>query len=125
MNATVRLTVADRPARRDALHGAWWPYSRDLDRELAPMLNQLAARFGKVIGVLLNRAEWPETPISWQPNLNAKVRISWYAVQEPGTAVVLFGGRTQLVLRVVPPETAEAEAVSSMANAAAEGRSAR
>jgi hypothetical protein len=52
------LVIAQRPTRRDHLHGAWWPHSSDIDQELAPMLALVAARFGAVFGVMLNRDEW-------------------------------------------------------------------
>jgi hypothetical protein len=118
-----RVVLAERLARRDHLHGTWWPYSADIEEELTPMLNVVGARFGFVRGVRLNREEWPGTPISWQPAAGKRTRISWYGTQEPRTAVLLCGDHNKLVLLVLPPDTPEAVALSATFLACTPGNS--
>lgn len=118
-----RLVLAERLARRDHLHGAWWPYSTDIQLELPPVLGRVAARFGPIRGVLLNREEWPQAPIAWQPDSSPKVRISWYGVQEAHTVVLLCAGLSRLMLLVLPPETPEYIAVSATLLACQPGNS--
>src|SRR6478672_851320 len=77
--------------RRDHLHGAWWPYSTDIERELAPVLAAVAARFRVVLGVMLNRDEWPGAPLGCQSAGAGRVKISWYGLPEPHLMVLHCG----------------------------------
>ena len=108
-----RLYLAERLARRDHLHGAWWPRSTDLEQEITPMLAAAATRFRAVVGVLLNQNEWPGTTPSWQPHASSKPKISWYGTQEPHTVVLRCGDMSRVVLLLLPPDTPESVALSA------------
>src|SRR5579875_1813191 len=84
-----RLVIAQRPTRRDHLHGAWWPHSSDIDQELAPMLALVGARFGAVFGVMLNRDEWSDAAIAGHRTRMGKTKISWYGLAESHEMVLL------------------------------------
>ena len=116
-----RLVVAQRPTRRDHLHGAWWPYSTDIERELAPVLTAVAARFRVVLGVMLNRDEWPGAPLGCQSAGNGRVKISWYGLLEPHLMVLHCGDARRIALLVLPPETPEPIALSATLMASAPG----
>jgi Family of unknown function (DUF5994) len=116
-----RLAIARRPTRRDHLHGAWWPHSSDLDQELAPMLTLVAARFGAVLGVMLNREEWPDVALAGQLARTGKTKISWYGLAESHQMVLLCGQSRRLALLVLPPETPEPVALTATLMACAPG----
>jgi hypothetical protein len=115
-----RLAMTPRSSHGDLLHGAWWPYSLDLDNELQPVLALVADRYGSVRGIMLNRAEWTETPLNWTPKGGHRTKISWYGVQDPATAVVLGSGR-RLVLLVIPPDMDQHVAMRAMTTASTPG----
>ena len=82
-----RLLLAERPALRDHLHGAWWPRSGDIAKELAPLLRAVTSR-ARVVGVALNRDEWPDAPLALDQTITGRVKISWYGLPEPHLMVL-------------------------------------
>jgi Family of unknown function (DUF5994) len=116
-----RLVIAERLTRRDHLHGAWWPYTTDIERELAPMLSVAVTRFRAVIGVALNRDEWPGAPLLLQPLATGRPKISWYGLTEPHLAMLHCGGHNRIALLVLPPDAPEQVALTAMLMASAPG----
>lgn len=116
-----RLVIARRPTRRDHLQGAWWPYTTDIERELAPMLAVVAPRFRAVVGVMLNRDEWPTTPLGWQPGRPGKVKISWYGLPEQHLVVLHCSEQRRIALLLLSPDTPEEIAVTATLMASAPG----
>jgi hypothetical protein len=117
-----RLVIAERLARRDHLHGAWWPYTTDIECELAPMLSLASTRLQAVLGVALNREEWPDAPLVLQPLPTTRgPKISWYGLTEPHLAMLYCSGHNQIALLVLPPDTPEEVALTAMLMAAAPG----
>ncbi|MDT4894156.1 MAG: hypothetical protein QOE97_3191 [Pseudonocardiales bacterium] len=112
--------MAPRSSHGDRLHGAWWPYTLDLDKELQPVLLVIGERYGSIRGIMLNRAEWVETPLNWTPQGGHRTKVSWYGVQDPATAVVLGAGK-RLVLLVIPPDVDEKVATRAMGMATTPG----
>jgi hypothetical protein len=110
----LRLALASQFARANRLDGAWWPYSVDLTMELAPLLDAVAGRVGRIRGVLLNRSEWAPTPLDWIPSGNRRTRISWYGSQDPDVAILIGDKDKRVKLLVIPPSTATAEALAAM-----------
>lgn len=118
-----RLVLAGRHARRDHLHGAWWPRSTDIEDELAPMLVDALATLHAVLGVTLNRDEWPGAPLIFQPLATRSPKISWYGLTEPHLALLHCGRLNRIAVLVVPPDTPEDAALTAMLMAAAPGNS--
>jgi hypothetical protein len=116
-----RLVIARRPSRRDHLHGAWWPYTTNIELELAPMLTEVAARFPTVLGVMLNRDEWPSVPPVTPPIRAGNAKISWYGLPEPHLMVLRCGQYRRIAILVLPPDTPEAIAVMATLLASAPG----
>ena len=120
-SGTVRLVLAERPARRDHLHGAWWPHSTDIARELAPMLLRVLTRPQPVLGVTLNRDEWPGAPLLLTPLPSRNPKISWYGLPEPHLAMLHFADHKRIALLLLPPDTPDDVARPAMLMAAAPG----
>jgi hypothetical protein len=116
----LRLALTERFARANRLDGAWWPYSVDLTAELAPLLEAVSKRVGRVRGVLLNRVEWDPTPLDWTPPGSRQTRISWYGHQDPGVAILIGDNAKRVDLLVIAPDTDPAEAIAAM-NLASKG----
>ncbi|HZC74323.1 MAG TPA: DUF5994 family protein [Jatrophihabitans sp.] len=114
-----RLVIAGRPARRDHLHGAWWPYSRDIECELAPMLTMVGTRFRTVFGVALSRVDWPSGPLA--RHLAGPATITWDDWLEPHLAVLYCGRRIRIALLVLPPDMPEEIALTATLMAVAPG----
>ena len=116
-----RLVIAQRPTRRDHLHGAWWPYSTDIEREIIPLLTAVGARFRAVWGVMLNRDEWPTMTPAVQPARAGKIRISWYGLPESHLVVLQCSEHRRIALLLLPPETPEQIALTAILMASAPG----
>jgi hypothetical protein len=116
-----RLVIAERLTRRDHLHGAWWPYTTDIERELAPMLKLAITRSRAVLGVTLNRDEWPGAPLLLQPLATSSPKISWYGLTEPHLAMLHCGGHNRIALLVLPPDAPEEIALTAMLMASTPG----
>jgi hypothetical protein len=116
-----RLVIARRPSRRDHLHGAWWPHSSDIGLELAPMIALVGARFGPVLGVMLNDDEWPEPSPASRHARSGKTKISWYGLKGSHEVVLLCDRSRRLALLVLPPDTPEPVALTASLMACAPG----
>jgi hypothetical protein len=123
MGADVRLVITERPVRRDHLHGAWWPHTTDIERELAPMLSLAVTRLRAVLGVSLNRDEWPGAALELRSPSMTRIRVSWYGLTESHLAVLHCGGQNRIALLVLPPDTPKEVALTAMLMASSPGNS--
>ncbi|WP_084959164.1 DUF5994 family protein [Thermoactinospora rubra] len=116
-----RLLLEPTLTREGMFDGAWWPRSRDPQRELPALLAALDPRFGPVLRVRLDPDAWDVVP----HHLVMKgrfLRIS-YLPGTAGTIRVIRGDQDGLLLLVIPPDTAESVAEAAMAAAACPGSS--
>ena len=116
-----RLVITQHPTRRDHLHGAWWPYSTDIDLELAPMLAAASGRFRAVLGVTLNREEWPDARASGQLAGVGRTKLSWYGLAEPHLVVLHCSDQRRIALLLLPPDTPEQVALTATLMASTPG----
>lgn len=122
MSATEpRLVIAEHPALRDHLHGAWWPRSNDITSELAPLLRVVAGRVRVVLGVALNRNEWPDAPLALQSTTTGRVKVTWYGLNEPHLMILRLDHARKYSLLIVPPDTPEDVALTAMLMASRPG----
>ncbi len=105
------------------VNGAWWPRSRDLARELPPLIAVLDEAWGPVNRATVNVRMWPEIPKKVRTGTHT-VRVGWFdAEQDPHDICLLSyrrGGRWDLL--VIPPELDPDAAARLMAIAAEEGK---
>jgi hypothetical protein len=116
-----RLVIAEHPALRDHLHGAWWPRTTDITNELAPLLRVVAARVRSVLSVALNRDEWPDAPLALQATVTGRVKVTWYGLTEPHLMILRLDHQRRFAVLVVPPDTAEDVALTAMLMASQSG----
>jgi Family of unknown function (DUF5994) len=102
------------PVRID---GAWWPRSRDLAKELPPLLAVLDSRWGRISYLTVEDSAWLDGPAAMVLGGHT-LRINRSVSANHRNAVCLLCpgvGRCDLV--VLPPETATHQARGLMAAA--------
>jgi hypothetical protein len=110
----LRLQLSARGIRAGLLDGAWWPYSRDLARELPPLLAVLDPLLGRITHVTVHREAWPSIP-GRVPGVGHIARLGWYDVeQDPDTICLLSYTVGRWDLLVVPPDATAADAARAM-----------
>ena len=98
----LRLTLSVSPGK-SGLDGGWWPQSRDLDYELADLVDNFAADIGRVQRVLYSRPDWDTQP---QTVLVGRGRLKTGSFPGDDTHMMMLrmSTRTDLKLLVVPPD---------------------
>lgn len=109
----LRLRLSRTPGRA-ALDGGWWPRSRDIDVEVAELVDQFPVAIGRVVRVLYSRPDWDTQP--------RKVRVARGVVKtgsfprdDTHMIVLSMSTRTQVRLLVVPPEQPMGEQALALA----------
>lgn len=118
--ARIRLKTAS--GHRGMVNGAWWPRSRDLARELPPLIAALDPVWGPIYHVTVQRDLWPEIPKHVTTGDHV-VRVGWYEAEQDPNDICLISlrGGERWDLLVVPPELDAEAAERLMANATTAG----
>ncbi|MER7623002.1 DUF5994 family protein [Streptomyces sp. NPDC126503] len=112
-SALLRLVTTH--TRQSLLDGAWWPRTREVERELPPLVTALAAHLGPITRVGLDTSAWNGIP----PRLvidGRVVHLDSFAVGDD-TVLITRGDSDHFALMVVPPGTAPEAARAAMARA--------
>jgi hypothetical protein len=110
--SVARLCLGLAPARRTLLDGGWWPRSADPVAELPGLIRAMDDRRGRVTLLMLGPAGWDSQP-RWLGDARRAVPLDWYRGQPAGLLTAFFGD-DRMDLLVVPPGTAEADAIGAM-----------
>ncbi|WP_182857614.1 DUF5994 family protein [Streptomyces durbertensis] len=113
----VRISLKPPGPQSGLLDGAWWPRSRDLERELPPLAERLDPLWGRITRVAVNPTHWPVVPRKVAVN-DRVIKVGWFADEQDPHQLLLLSyriGRWDLL--VIPPETGEAAAERLMAAA--------
>jgi hypothetical protein len=123
-------SVADEPepprlALADAfysgpLDGAWWPRSRDLQREAPILVDGFPSDRGRISRLLVSPPDWDRTGA----HVNARrgqVNIGRFPGDDAHVIVLSLGGGTRLRLLVIDPGTHPGTAQALMREASAPG----
>ncbi|MEV2272361.1 DUF5994 family protein [Nonomuraea africana] len=114
--ADVRLLLEPTESRDGLLHGAWWPRSHDLRRELGGLVTELGRSLGPILRVRVDHDAWNDVPSSLMVS-GRFLRVGDFP-SPAGTITVIRGDQDGFLLLVVPPETTAARAASLMVAAA-------
>ena len=112
-----RLRLEPARSRRTLLDGGWWPRSGDPAAEFPGLIRAIDDRSGRVTRLMLGPAGWDSQP----RRLSAAgrvVKLGWFTGQPAGLLTVFCGNNGRVDLLVVPPGTAEADAMAAMELAA-------
>ena len=119
-----RIRLKPRSDHRGMVDGAWWPRSRELARELPPLIAALEreAGPGMIYHATVNVRSWPEIPKKVRAGSHV-VRVGWYDAEQDPNDICLISTRQpgRLDLLVVPPEFDPESAARLMAGASMPG----
>jgi len=118
----VRLRLKAASTHPGMVNGAWWPRSRDLTRELPPLIAALDEAWGRIYHATVQVGMWPDIPKQVRTGEHA-VRVGWFdAEQDPHDICLLsLRGGARWDLLVIPPEFDPDAAERAMAMAATVG----
>lgn len=112
-----RLVLEPPRPRRTLLDGGWWPRSGDPVAEFCGLIGVIDERCGRVTRLMLGPAGWDSRP--HRLNVAGRVvKLGWFTGQPAGLLTVFCGSSGRVDLLVVPPGTAEADALAAMELAA-------
>jgi hypothetical protein len=121
-----RIRLKPRSNDRGMVDGAWWPRTRDLSRELPPLIAAVEREPGwsTIHHATVNVHMWPAFPKKIRTGSHV-VRVGWFdAEQDPNDICLIsisLGGRWDLL--VVPPELEPDAAARLMVRASTPGNS--
>jgi hypothetical protein len=107
-----RLRLGPAPSRRTLLGGGWWPRSADPVAELPGLIQAIDDRRGQVTRLMLGPAGWDSQP-RWLGGAGRAVPLDWFPGQPAGLLTAFCNG-DRVDLLVVPPSSAEADALEAL-----------
>jgi len=119
----LRIRLSPR-AGRDRLDGAWWPQSRDLDVELADLVDHFPAASGRITRAIYSPPDWDTAPERQVAVAGGNVKVGSFPRDDTHVIRLKTADRTILYLLVVPSGTPEAPAQAALLTAAAQGNAA-
>jgi uncharacterized protein DUF5994 len=96
----LRLQLSESPGRA-TLDGGWWPRSRDIDIEVADLVDHFPADRGQVYRVLYSRPDWDTQPHS-VPVARGRLKVGSFPGDDSHMIVLRMSTRQDLRLLVVP-----------------------
>lgn len=102
------------------LDGAWWPGSRDLQREARTLVDGFPADRGRVHRLLVSAPDWDRTGARVQAR-RGPIRVGVFPRDDLHVVVLTLHDGTRLRLLVVAPATSATVARSLMEQASAAG----
>jgi hypothetical protein len=105
-----RLRLKEVTVSRGLLDGAWWPRSRDLERELPALAALLDPMWDRITRVAVNPLHWEALPRKVAVAGHV-IKVSWFTPELDAHKMLLLSyavGRWDLL--VIPPETGSAAA---------------
>jgi hypothetical protein len=111
----VRLALA--PAPSAPLAGAWWPRSRDLEGELADLVDHFPAEAGRIARAIFSRPDWDTHPRRVEIG-RGHMKTGSFPRDDTHVLLVKLSTGRQLTLLVVPSDADADVARDLMARAA-------
>jgi hypothetical protein len=105
----LRLRLSPTPGR-SPVDGAWWPQTRDLDVELADLVDHWPDHLGSVYRALYSRSDWAGRPRT-VATARRRIRTGTFPRDDTHLIVLSLSTRRSVELLVVPPGHPEAESV--------------
>ncbi|MFI1963899.1 DUF5994 family protein [Streptomyces pathocidini] len=109
-----RLSLTPADSGPGLLDGAWWPYSRDLARELPALIDVLDCRWGRITRVAVNPTFSPVIPRE-VPVGGHLVHVGWFAAEQDPHKLLLSCRAGRWDLLMIPPEREDTSAARLMA----------
>jgi len=104
----LRLQLTPAPGSGGPLDGAWWPRSRDLELELADLVDHFPHEVGHIARAIFSRPDWLTSPHRVKIGRGI-MRTGSFPKDDTHVMLLKLSTGRQLAVLVVPPDT-EAEA---------------
>ncbi len=115
----LRLALSEQPDV-DALDGGWWPQSRDLDTELADLVDHFPTSAGRVVRALFSAPDWDAAPRK-VPIRGGNLKVGWFPHDDTHVIVLRTSDHAVLRLLVVPPGVSHDDGDEAMLAASTTG----
>ena len=119
----LRLQLSGSPGRA-TLDGGWWPHSRDIDIELADLVDRFPEVMGRVDRALYSRPDWDSQPRSVRV-ARGRLKTGSFPRDNTHLMVLSMSTRTRLILLVVPPDHPKGAQAMALAADPSNGSSAK
>ncbi|TLQ44690.1 DUF5994 family protein [Streptomyces marianii] len=116
---TALLRLETTGSRQSLLDGAWWPRSRDVEREIPPLISALSEHLGPITRVGLDASAWNGIPTRLVVD-DQVVHLDSFPVGDD-TVLITRGDSDHFSLMVVPPDTPPEAARQAMVRAVVPG----
>ncbi|GAB3866437.1 DUF5994 family protein [Nocardioides maradonensis] len=116
----LRLTLSAFPPGSGMLDGAWWPRTREIDTEVAHLVDLFPPSVGRIGRVLFSRPDWSTHPHHIRA-ARGFVKTGSFPSDDTHVVLLKLSSGTQLKVLVVPPDSTAQDADRLMASAVAEG----
>ncbi|GAA5063207.1 DUF5994 family protein [Nocardia callitridis] len=114
----LRLKAKSKHDDRDCVDGAWWPRTQGLLEELPDLLAVLAVRLGPIFRVVYDPREWQPAPPETIIGQRIVELLPYPSTSD--TLLVVFGDDDErVVLRVIAPDTNQADAHATLMSSVA------
>ena len=108
------------PRPGDSVDGAWWPHSRNLEVELADLIDHFPVDAGRVGRVLFSRPDWLNCPrrVAIERGF---IKTGSFPNDDTHLVVLKLSSGVHLKVLVIPPDTAPDSARAILLRAATPG----
>lgn len=126
MGDGLRLQLSDSAAHV-GVDGAWWPRSRDLQREAADLVDHFPTARGRIQRLLFSRPDWDGSGTDGRGvrtilSARGRVKVGSFPSDDTHLMVLSLASGLRLKVLVIPSATPAAEAQQLLSDAAAGGR---
>lgn len=116
--AELRLHWSDE-ASPDRVDGSWWPWSRDLQREAADLVDQLPTAYGRVSRLLFSPPDWDSSSADGRGVRSIRaahgaVDVGSFPSDDTHLMILTLSSGRRLKLLVIPSDTPDLEAESRL-----------
>ncbi len=118
-DTSLRLSLAEA-FYSGPLDGAWWPRSRDLQREAPILVDGFPLERGRISRLLVSAPDWDRTGAHVQAQ-RGQVNVGRFPGDDCHVVVLSLGGGTRLRLLVIDASTGAGTAERLMSQASAPG----
>jgi Family of unknown function (DUF5994) len=112
----LRLALSDSIGH-GGLDGAWWPQSRNLETELADLVERFPASVGRIVRAVYSTPDWQPAPRRIRVG-KSLVRVGSFPRDDNHRILLRLSNRQVLHVMVVPPDSSPSLAHAAMARAA-------
>jgi hypothetical protein len=110
----LRLHLSDE-ASTDRVDGSWWPWSRDLQREAADLVDHFPTTHGRISRMLFSRPDWDDSSADGRGVRSIRaargpVKVGSFPSDDTHLMVLTMSSGQRLKLLVIPSDTPDREA---------------